>query len=120
MTKKTLTLLFASAALTAAIAFPAWSALHEAASGETASPLAELLGSDDQQRPMMLADSDDHEEEGGSASRRGSDDDDDEGECEDDDGACGPAAAAPAPAGSVPPPQNGLFDNGAAPQVQVK
>jgi hypothetical protein len=26
----------------------------------------------------------------------------------------------PAPAGSVAPPQNGLFGNGAPPQVQVK
>ncbi|MCA3562081.1 MAG: hypothetical protein IOC82_13750 [Aestuariivirga sp.] len=119
MTKKTLTLLFASAALTATIALPAWSALHKAATGETVSPLSTRLGSDDQQRPMMLAEDDDHEKEGGSVSRRGSDDDD-EDECEDDDGNCGPAAAAPAPAGSVPPPQNGLFDNSTAPKVQVK
>lgn len=118
MTKKTLTLLFASAALTAAVGLPAWSALHDAASGETVAPLSALTGADDQQRPMMLAEDDDHENEGGSVSRRESDDDEDE--CEDDDGNCGPAAAAPAPAGSVPPPQNGLFDNSTAPKVQVK
>lgn len=119
MTKKTLTLLFASAALTAAVGLPAWSALHDAASGETVTPLSARLGSEDQQRSMMLAEDDDHDEEGGSVNRRGSDDDD-EDECEDDEGSCGGIAAAPAPAGSVPPPQNGLFDNGAAPKVQVK
>ncbi|MCA3554375.1 hypothetical protein [Aestuariivirga sp.] len=117
MNKKTLTLLFASAALTAAAGLPALSALHDAASGDTAAPLSAFAGSDDQQRPTMLAE-DDHEDEGGGVSRAGSDDE--EGECGDDDGNCGPAAAAPAPAGSVPPPQNGLFDNSTAPKVQVK
>ena len=118
MTKKTLSLLFASAALTAAVGLPAWSALHDPASGETGAPLSALSDSDDQQRPMTLAEDDEHENEGGTAGRRESDDDEDE--CEDDDGTCGPAAVAPAPAGSVPPPQNGLFDNGSAPQVKVK
>lgn len=115
---KTLTLLLASAALTAAIGLPAWSAMHAASGGEAVAPLTSLFGSDGGDRPMILAEDDDHEDEGGSVNRSSSDDD--EGECEDDDGACGKASAAPAPAGSVPPPQNGLFDNGAAPKAQVK
>jgi hypothetical protein len=44
-------------------------------------------------------------------------DDDDDDDCEDDD--CRGGAGNPAPAGSVAPPQNGLFGNGAPPQVQV-
>ncbi|MCX7349916.1 MAG: hypothetical protein NTZ54_10475 [Alphaproteobacteria bacterium] len=116
---KTLTLLLASAAMTAAIGLPAWSALHAPGQGETIAPLAALTATANDARPLILAENDDHEDEGGSVTRRESNDD--EGACEDDDGNCGTAAAAaPAPAGSVPPPQNGLFDNGTAPKVQVK
>lgn len=120
MTKtKTLTLIFASAALTAAIGLPAWSALHEASAGERVTPLSSLLDSATSARPMILADSDeqDDEDEGASTGRRTSDDDEDS--CEEDEGNCGSAAPAPAPAGSVTPPQNGLFGTAPA-QVQVK
>lgn len=117
-TSKTLTLILASAALTAAIGLPAWSAMHQAAEGDSATPLSSLLGSEQTARPMILADSEDSddadENEGGS--NRADDDDDD---CEEDEGNCGSAAVAPAPAGSVAPPQNGLFGTEPA-QVQVK
>lgn len=118
MSTKTLTVLFASAALTVLLGFPALRALHASEPGEALAPLAALLGADSQQRPVTLAEDDGHETEGGTVVRGESDDD--EGACGDDDGNCAPAPAAPAPGGSVPPPQNGLFDNGAAPQVQVK
>ena len=56
------------------------------------------------------------------SSRRGhdDDDDDDDDDCDDDDDdECRGGARNPAPAGTVAPPQNGLFGNGAPPQVQV-
>ncbi len=55
-------------------------------------------------------------------SRLGHDDDDDDDDCDDDDDDdddCRGGARNPAPAGTVAPPQNGLFGNGAPPQVQV-
>ena len=118
MTKtKTLTLLLASAALTAAVGVPAWSALHTQAVGEAVAPLADMFGSDGATRPILLADND--ADENGSVSRGESSDDNED--CEEEEGNCGGASAkAPAPAGAVPPPQNGLFDNGTAPQVKVK
>ena len=118
MTKtKTLTLFVASAALTAAIGLPAWSAMHQAAEGEAIAPLSSLLGSDQAARPMILADNENDDEDAAGASNRAGDDDEDS--CEEDEGNCGSAAAAPAPAGSVAPPQNGLFGTEPA-QVQVK
>lgn len=119
---KTMTLLLASAAITAAIGVPAWSALQTPATGEAVAPLSDVFAADEAKRPVMLADSDEHEDEdeGGSTGRRESDDDDDD-DCEEDEGSCGGGAAkAAAPAGAVPPPQNGLFDTGATPQVKVK
>ena len=117
MTKtKTLTLILASAALTAAIGLPAWSAMQDASLDETAMPLSSLSGSDEAERPMVLADSEDDDEDEGAGANYSDDDDDD---CEEGEGNCGSAAAAPAPAGSVAPPQNGLFGTEPA-QVQVK
>ena len=92
--KKTLTLLVASTALTAAIGVPAWSAM-QAPADSVLRPIAALFDDSSQAMPLVLA----------------SDDDDD------DD--CSGAARNPAPAGTVAPPQNGLFGNGAPPQVQV-
>lgn len=120
MTKiKTLSLIFASAALTAAIGLPAWSAMKEAAESRAAMPLASLFGGDQSARPMILAESDDHEdgdEAAASAPRAG---DDDEDSCDEDEGSCGSTARAPAPAGSIAPPQNGLFGS-TPPKVQVQ
>jgi hypothetical protein len=91
--KKTLTLLVASTALTAAIGVPAWSAMQ--APSDVLRPVAALFDDAPHTTPLVLA----------------SDDDDD------DD--CRGSPRNPAPAGTVPPPQNGLFGNGAPPQVQV-
>jgi len=102
---KTLSLLLASAALTAAVGLPAWSAMH-------------APGTAGAGQLLVLVDDDDDEDEGGSEMRR-KDDDDGEEDCDDDETGCGSSAAAPAPAGSVPPPQNGLFGTG-TPQVKVK
>ena len=87
--KKTLTLLVASTALTAAIGVPAWSAM-QAPSG-VLRPVAALFDDAPLAIPLVLASDDDW---------RG-------------------GARNPAPAGTVAPPQNGLFGNGAPPQVQV-
>jgi hypothetical protein len=117
--KKMLTLLVASTALTAVLGVPAFSALSVLQ--DTASRPGPALA-DDRTQPMPLilaSDDDDDDDDHG----RGHDDDDDGDDCgdddDDDDGGCGNAARNPAPAGTVAPPQNGLFGNGAPPQVQV-
>ncbi len=106
---KTLTFLVATTALTAAIGIPAWSAMQSPAGDSGSAPVAAIQVTD--QHRMVVADSDRDEARGG---ENGDEDDDD---CEGDDG-CG-AANNPAPVDTVAPPQNGLFGNGAAPQVQV-
>jgi hypothetical protein len=121
--RKTLTLLVASTALTAAIGLPAWSAMH-APADESPRPLAAIFQDRAQALPLILASNDD-DRSSRETSRRGrdqDDDDDDDDDCDDDDGNdnCGGGARNPAPAGTVTPPQNGLFGNGAPPQVQVK
>lgn len=120
--KKTLTLLVASTALTAAIGVPAWSAMQAAADGSLR-PVAALVENAPRAMPLVLASDDD--DDGGrlwwKGARRGHDDDDDEDDdddCDDGDN-CRGGARNPAPAGTVAPPQNGLFGNGAPPQVQV-
>lgn len=113
---KTLTILVASTAFTAAIGLPAWSALHAPVQDGAAATLSQLLAGGDA-RPLVLVDDDEDEDGGSQLGGRASGDED---ECDDDEGSCGSRSAAPAPAGSVPPPQNGLFDNSAAPQATVK
>lgn len=77
---------------------------------------------------LFLIDSDDDEgddDEGDDDDSRGHDDDDDDCEGDDDDdneGDCGNGkgkAKNPARAGKAKPPANGLFNNGAAPKVQM-
>lgn len=121
--KKTLTLLVASTALTAAIGVPAWSAMQSFAD-EGLRPSAALFDGRPQAMPLVLASDDDDDDDHGwrEGSRRGhddDDDDDDESDDDDDDDDCRGGASNPAPAGTVAPPQNGLFGNGAPPQVQV-
>ncbi|MGE5198834.1 MAG: hypothetical protein ACM3H9_04280 [Rhodospirillaceae bacterium] len=121
---KTFALLAASAALATALGVPAFSALRV---GEDDESRPAIAFPDDRTRstPLMLASNDDDDDEHGwrESWRRGGDDDDDDEEdddCDDDDdGGCRGAAQNPAPAGTVAPPQNGLFGNGAPPQVQV-
>lgn len=112
--KKTLMLLLASTAVTAAIGLPASGALSPLAGNEGA-PLAAPIPNAAQDMPTMLASNDDDDRD---------DDDDDDDDCDDDEdeGDCaggGGGAANPAPAGTVAPPQNGLFGTGAPPKVQV-
>jgi hypothetical protein len=119
---KILSLLLASAALTAVVGVPAWSAMHLPQQGAAVTPMTAVLGSTDTAELLVLVDDDDDEDEDadGNVKRGTSNDDDDAEECDDDDGSCGAAAATQAaPAGTVAPPQNGLFDTG-TPQVQVK
>jgi hypothetical protein len=129
--KKTLTLLVASTALTAAIGVPAWSAMQ--APSDVLRPVAALFDDAPHTTPLVLAsDDDDDDDNRRDGSRYGhddddddddhDDDDDDDDDCDDDDDDdddCRGSARNPVPAGTVPPPQYGLFGNGAPPQVQV-
>lgn len=118
--RKTLTLLVASTALTAAIGVPAWSAMHAPADGSFR-PFTALFEEGKQTMPLFLASDDDDEDYRlRDGSRRGHDDDDDDCEDDDDDDDdCRGGDRNPAPAGTVAPPQNSLFGNGTPPQVQV-
>lgn len=116
--KKTLLLLAASTALTAAIGVPAWSAMRAPilentrhAAEETRSPVHRVSDRED----------DDDRRKGWWSGRRGDDDDEYERDDDDDDDDEGGYRAQmnPAPAGTVAPPKNGLFGNGARPKVQV-
>lgn len=113
--RKTLSLLVASTALTAAIGLPAWSAVCAPVDGAAAQPFTTAQDA----LPLVLVSDDDDEDDDRDyrrSSRHGDDDDDD---CEDDEDDCRGGARNPAPAGTVAPPQNGLFGNGAPPQVKV-
>ena len=129
--QKTLTILIASTALTAAIGIPARSAMQTPEGGDLR-PIAALFADGPQTLPLVLAsddDDDDHRRRRDGA-RRGhdddhddhddhdDDDDDDEDDDDEDDDDRGNARN-PAPAGTVAPPQNGLFGNGASPKAQV-
>lgn len=131
---KNLKLFVASAALTAAIGLPAWSAMHFPPPGEIAKPLAAVLESGgDAVQFILVDDDDDGEDHDAKRKQRHSgshddndDDDDDDYDDDDDDGDgcedvddCGGAKTL-APAGTVSPPQNGLFNNGTTPKAQVK
>jgi len=119
--RKTLTLLVASTALTAAIGLPAWSAISAPADGST-QPFPAHFEDAAQALPLILASDDDDDDRGSrETSRRGEGEDDDEEDDDDgeDDDESGGSARNPAPAGTVVPPQNGLFGNGAPPKVQV-
>lgn len=123
--KNILTLLIASTALTAAIGVPARSAIQAAADSDLPSVAAFLDDSPHAARLILASDDDDDDDRWRDGARRGhdDDDDDDDGECDDDendDDDCRGGARNPAPAGTVAPPQNGLFGNGASPQVQMK
>ncbi len=116
--KKTLTLLVASSALTAAIGVPAWSATRLPADLGLR-PSAALSEAGARVTPLLLASGDDDDDRrSAEGSRRGHDEDDDEDDddCDDD---CRGGARDPAPAGAVAPPPNGLFGTGAPPRVQV-
>jgi len=119
--KKTLTFLAATTALTTAIGVPAWSAMQAPDGGLR--PFTAFFEEGAQAMPLILASDDDDDDDryrNGSRSRYGDDDDDcDDDDDDDDDDDCRGGARNPAPAGTVAPPKNGLFGNGAPPQVQV-
>jgi hypothetical protein len=119
--KTTLALLVASTALTAAIGVPAWSAMSGSAAPEDRS-LAAAFDPGGEALPLIfVSDDDDDDDDRRYRRSSGRDDDNEDDDCDDDDddeeGCRG--AANPAPAGSVAPPANGLFGNGAPPQVKV-
>ncbi len=117
--RTTLALLIASTALTVAIGVPAWGAMSGSAEPEER-PLAVAAGSGEAALPLIFVSDDDDGDDHAYRRSSGRDDDDDD-DCDDDDdddeGCRG--AGNPAPAGSVAPPANGLFGNGAPPQVKV-
>ncbi len=123
--KKTLTVLAATTALSAAIGVAGWSAT-DAAHAIPTMPFAAVLELDQDATQLVLAsDEDDDDREYRPGSRSEEDDDDDE-DCDDEDGEddddgdnCGGTAGNAAPAGTVAPPQNGLFGSGTPPIVQM-
>ena len=128
--KPAFALLLASTALTAAFGLPALAAILTPDSA-IEQPTMDAAAPD--AMPLLLADNDDDDNQKKKRRSKGHDDNDDEGddddddddeeedddddECDDDD--CNGATSNPAPAGTVAPPANGLFGNGAPPQVQV-
>ncbi|MFG1462510.1 hypothetical protein V5F77_06375 [Xanthobacter sp. DSM 24535] len=119
--RKTLTLLVASTTLTAAIGLTAWSAVRSPAIAADR-PIAAVLDDGQEALPLILASDDDDDDDEGEHRRPGhgrGDDDDDDDDDHDDDGSGGRAARTPASVDTVTPPQNGLFGNGAPPQVRV-
>ncbi len=119
--KKTLVLMIASTTLTTVLGVPAWSAVR--APGDTITQTAAAVFDDAQESlPLVFvsSDDDDDEREHRSGDRYDDDDDDcDDDDDDDDDENCIGNARNPSPAGTAAPPQNGLFGNGAPPQVQV-
>ncbi len=120
--KKTLAILTGTTLLAAAIGIPTWSAM--ASPGRTPAETVRTLFEDGAAgRAFHLADwdgDDDDDDDHDCRASYGDDDDDHTDDDDDDDDDCGNTAMNPAPAGSVTPPQNGLFGNGAAPQVEMK
>lgn len=117
--KTIISALVASTALTAAVGWSASAAIGSATNADTRPIIANAHTATP---PIILADNDDDDDHR-SHRRHGDDDDDEEDDdgCDDDDDDddCIGSARNPAPAGTVAPPSNRLFENGAAPQVQV-
>ncbi|MGX1501205.1 hypothetical protein ACSSV1_006274 [Labrenzia sp. MBR-25] len=115
--KRTLTLLVATTALTAAVGLPASGAMRAMTDGITR-PISAIADAEREGAPLIFV-SDDSDDDDDREYRRarsfGGDDDDDD----DDDDDCGNPARNPAPAGTISPPQNGLFGSGTPPKVQV-
>jgi hypothetical protein len=110
-----LSLLFASTALTVALALPALAAMQFQgnAQGACSGVCAAVFSANDQIVPLIRVSGDDDD---GGWFRRGHEDDDDDEDCDDDDHDDDDCALGnPAPAGTVAPPANGLFGNGAPP-----
>ncbi len=109
--KTTLSILTATTALAAFLAMPAVGAVHSAWTGDSGQ-FTGMHDASSKATSFLLASSDDDDHR----SKAGYHSDDDDDDDDDDDGR---AKANPAPAGTVLPPDNGLFDTGAASQVQV-
>jgi hypothetical protein len=113
--KKTLTLLVTTTVVTAVIGVPAWSAMRPPVGTESRSFAAAFHDGAEPLQLLLVSDDDDYDHHRRSGYGYGHDNDD--GDDDDDDECRG--ARDLAPAWSIAPPQNGLFGNGAAPQVQV-
>ncbi|ODS00266.1 hypothetical protein AUC68_01045 [Methyloceanibacter methanicus] len=109
--KKTIALLTASAALGLATCLPARSAMQDDRTADGALT-AEFRPEHGSLRLWFVDDDDDDHRK---HPRKSHDDDDDD---DNDDGGRG-GRMNPAPAGAAVPPHNGLFGNGAKPQVQI-
>jgi hypothetical protein len=121
--KKSITILFASTALTTPVALPVLGAVYTPHPATGSQPLKAVFDDGAQELPLVLASDDDHErhdddDDDEDDDRYDDDDDDDEHHDEDDDDDDDDEGGrSPAPAGSVVPPDNGLFNSGAKPSV---
>ena len=125
--KTFLTLLVSSTTLSAAFGLPAWSAVQ--APNSAPGPVAAFSNGAAEPMPILLANGGDDDHRWLEFSGREHDDEDDDEDCderdeaeddeENEDDGCRGGTRNPAPVGTVTPPQNGLFGNGAAPQVRV-
>lgn len=116
--RKTLTLLLASTAMTAAIGLPAWSAI-QSLDAPDAKSVAVVVDARSDAPAAILASNDDDDDDRRRSGRDDDDEDDDDNDDDEDDEERAAGARNPAPLGAVPPPANGLFGNGAPPRVQV-
>ena len=117
--KTTFAILAATTALGALVTIPAIAANSRL--GAESAPLAFLTDAKATLGETLWLASGDHDDDDDDDDHGDHDDDDEDEDCDDEDGDEGSCAmgATPAPAGTVSPPANGLFGNGAAPQVQV-
>lgn len=117
--KTTFAILAATTALGALVTIPAIAANSQL--GAESAPLAFFTDAKATLGETLWLASGDHDDDDDDDDHGDHDDDDEDEDCDDEDGDEGSCAmgATPAPAGTVSPPANGLFGNGAAPQVQV-
>lgn len=125
--KKTLALLAASTALTAAVGLPAFATVR-GLSPDGDSVIATAIQKAGHPAGLWhVRDDDDDDDDHGYRQRRDRDgddhddddhDDDHDDDDDDDDHGRRRGMTNPAPAGTVAPPQNGLFGSGAAPKVK--
>ncbi|WP_297977232.1 hypothetical protein [uncultured Amaricoccus sp.] len=116
--KKAVALLIATTALTATTGVLAWSLVHDGgrdsvdAFANRSEMLPLVFASDDDDRDHRRRPRHEHDDDD-------DDDDDDDHDTNDDRPRDSRKPAPAAPTGPIAPPQNGLFGNGAPPQVQV-
>lgn len=127
--KKTFALLAATTTLTAIVALPATSAMLAPSGGGNLPDTLGFAADSSNTLPLVFVSDDDDDDDDDDDRRWSRRDHDDDDGCDDDDDddrkgrdedTCPAALLNSAPLGTTAPPQNGLFTNGAQPQVRVK